>query len=209
MSSAFAPFPGSGLAALVGPAPRRKVEYATGIIASSEGDIVTDREATEGCNVLQVASYGDAMRLAEDAASGLSLLRLYGVNDLPSAAFVHDGAKGPELTLVGIADPQAQGGTKVTSTVAARLDGDTLQPTPPLGFAGAAALDAGGRLFGMVRLKAPAIAGNGSVPPPQAAAVSVEAIRKFLDAHEVKPAAGRPGIEAAKAALVRVICVRR
>jgi hypothetical protein len=39
--------------------------------------------------------------------------------------------------------------------------------------------------------------------------VSIETIRKFLDAHSVMPAIGRGGADAAKASLVRVICVRR
>jgi hypothetical protein len=36
-----------------------------------------------------------------------------------------------------------------------------------------------------------------------------QAVAKFLDAQQVPSAAGRTGIESAKAAAVRVICVRK
>ena len=42
--------------------------------------------------------------------------------------------KGPDLTLVGIADPQAQGGGGTISTRSAKLRGDTLEPAPQPGF---------------------------------------------------------------------------
>jgi hypothetical protein len=34
-------------------------------------------------------------------------------------------------------------------------------------------------------------------------------VKAFLEANGVTPAAGRPGLDAAKAATVRVICVRK
>ena len=68
MSSAFAPFPGTGLVAQMGPAQRRMVEYGTGIVASAGGHILVDRQLTEGCNVIEIAGQGDADRVAEDAA---------------------------------------------------------------------------------------------------------------------------------------------
>src|SRR5205085_5989692 len=110
-----------------------------------------------------------------------------------------------------IPDPQMQAGGGATATVAARLSGETLQPAPQLGFAGAAALDSQGRLAGMVALKTPVLASasTSTTPPPQATVVSIETIRKFLDAHSVMPPSGSSGVAAAKASLVRVICVRR
>jgi hypothetical protein len=207
MSSAFAPFPGSGIATLIGPPPRRKVEYATGIIVTPAGDIVTDRQVTEGCNVIEISGRGDAERVAD--GNELALLRVYGAPDLAPAALVHDGAKGPDLTLVGIADPQAQGGGGATSTATARLNGEGLQPLPPAGFAGAAAIDGQGRLFGMVALTNPVVASTGPASPPQATIIPVDAMRKFLEAQSVTPTSGSGGVTAAKAALVRVICVRR
>ena len=209
MSSAFAPFPGTGIAALLAP-PRRKVEYATGIVVTGAGHIVTDMQAIAGCDVIEIAGRGDAARVAEDEADGLALLRIYGAPDLVPAALAQEGAKGPDLTLAGIADPQAQGGGNAVSTAAARLDGDTVQPAPPLGFDGAAALDGQGRLLGMVTLKNAEVASAGAAsPPPRANVVPVAALTKFLADQTVTPATGHPGLDAIKAALVRVICVRR
>jgi peptidoglycan hydrolase-like protein with peptidoglycan-binding domain len=165
MSSAFAPFPGTGLTALMGPAPRRKVEYGTGIVVTAAGHILTDRQLTDGCNVVQVSGHGDADPVASDEAAGVALLRVYGAANLAPAPLVHEGAKGPDLTLVGIADPQSQAGARAVTTAAAKLNGDDIQPPPQLGFAGAAALDAQGRLFGMVTLKSPVVAGNGTTVP--------------------------------------------
>jgi hypothetical protein len=39
--------------------------------------------------------------------------------------------------------------------------------------------------------------------------VPVDTIRKFLDAQYVTPATGDAGVDAVKASVVRVICVRR
>jgi hypothetical protein len=123
---------------------------------------------------------------------------------------VHEGAKGPDLTLVGIADPQGQAGGSAVSSAAARLNSDAIVPAPPPGFSGAAALDEKGRIYGMVRLKTPAVAAAGSpAAPMQATIVPVETIRAFLVAHKFAPASGRPGVDAAKASVVRLICVRR
>jgi peptidoglycan hydrolase-like protein with peptidoglycan-binding domain len=210
MSSAFAPFPGSGIAALSGVPGKRKVEYGSGIIVTPAGHILSDRRLTDGCNVIGVAGYGNAERVAEDQAADLALLRIYGAPDLAPAALVHEGAKGPDLTLVGISDPQTQGGGNAVSIVASHLNGDTILPAPPPGFDGAAAIEAQGRLFGMVELKDGALASAGAAASPgSATVVPVETLRKFLDAQNVTPATGRTGPEAAKAALVRVICVRK
>jgi hypothetical protein len=154
-----------------------------------------------------VAGLGDATVLAEDNKSGLALLRVFGVSDLTPAALMHDGARGGELTLVGIADPLLQAGGRAVTTAIGRLDGGSLQPSPQLGFAGAAALDAQGRLFGMVTRKAPLMAGSAPVPP--ASVVPIDTIRRFLEAQYVTPAPGRAGVEAAKASVARVMCVRR
>jgi peptidoglycan hydrolase-like protein with peptidoglycan-binding domain len=216
MSSAFAPFPGSSnssssIAALIGPPPRRKVDYGTGIVVSAAGHILADRQVMDGCNVIQVGGQVDADLIAEDAAAGLTLLRVYGASDLVPAALGQDGASGGALTLVGIADPQAQAGGRAATTVAARLSGDSLQPVPQLGFAGAVALDGEGRVAGMVTLKTPVLlaSAGAAVLPPQARLVPAEAMRNFLVAQGVTPASGRGGADAAKAALVRLICVRR
>ena len=62
--------------------------------------------------------------------------------------------KGADVTLLGVADPQAQGGGSAVSAAKARVsDTLALEPAPALGFDGAAALDAQGRLAGIAALK--------------------------------------------------------
>jgi S1-C subfamily serine protease len=221
MSSAFTPFPGitgaTGVAQ-IGPAPKRKVEYGTGIVVSAAGHILTDRQVTDGCNVIVVSGYGDADRQAEDKTFDLALLRVYGAPDLVPAAFAGDASKGADkgtdkgtdLTLIGIADPQGQGGGSAISTVAVKLKGDAVEPSPQLGFSGGAVLDAAGRVVGMVELKTAIVANVGATSAqPQATVVPAQAIRAFLDGQKLPPAAGRAGLDAAKGSVVRVICVRK
>jgi hypothetical protein len=210
MSSAFAPFPGTGLAALTEAQSRRKVEYGSGIVVSAAGHIVTDQKLIDGCDVIEASGRGDAVRIADDDATGVTLLQLFGASDLSPLA-LSDGSGEAELTLVGIADPHSQAGGRLPSIAPARLAGDRLQPTPPLGFAGAAALDAQGRFVGMVALTTPVVASAGAptAPMPQATLVIAPAIRHFLDAQHVTSGTDRTGASAARAALVRIICVRR
>jgi hypothetical protein len=210
MSSAFTGFPNVTGVAQIGAAPRRKVEYGTGIIVSGAGHILTDRALTDGCHVTVVSGYGDADRQAEDTATDLALLRVHGAPDLVPADFAHDGAKGPDLTVVGIADPQAQGGGSAISAVTVRLKGDAIEPAPQLGFSGAAVLDGQSRFVGMVELKTPVLAAVGtSTAQPQATVIPGSTIRAFLEAQKLPPAASRSEPDSAKASLVRVICVRK
>jgi hypothetical protein len=205
--SAFGPFPGTGVMALIAPPARSRIEYGTGIVVTAGGHVVTDRMLTEGCSVLQIAGHGDAARLAQQ--DNVTLLRVFGAAAMAPAALVHDGVRISDLTLVGIAEPQAQGGARAVSTVTATLGGDGLDPMPRLGFAGAPAIDSQGRIAGMVSLKAPVLAGAGTTAMPAATIAPIAAIREFLDAHAVTSSAGAAGVEAAKASVVRVICVRR
>lgn len=211
MSSAFTAFPGVSGVAQIGAAPKRKVEYGTGIVVSAAGHILTDRQVTEGCNVIVVSGYGDADRQAEDKTADIALLRLHGAPDLLPAAFAAEGPKGSELTLLGIADPQGQSGGGAVSTVAAKLKGDAVEPVPQSGFSGGAALDGQGRIVGMVALKMPVVANVGATDAqPQATVVPASEIRAFLEAQKLAPAAAaRGGVEGARASLVRVICVRK
>jgi hypothetical protein len=112
---------------------------------------------------------------------------------------------------MGIADPQAQGGGATVSAAKARVsDTLALDPAPAIGFDGAAALDAQGRLAGIASLKVPIVAGAAPTPVTSATLTPVETVRNFLDAQNVAPAPGAAtGIEAAKASIVRVICVRK
>ena len=67
--SAFAPFPGTGVMALIGPPARSRIEYGTGIVVTAAGHVVTDRQLTEGCSVIQVAGHGDASRIADNTTA--------------------------------------------------------------------------------------------------------------------------------------------
>src|SRR5262249_668277 len=68
MSSAFTAFPDGG------PTPRRMVEYGTGVVVGGAGEIITDHEVSDGCQVITVGGIGNADRLGEDKGSGLALL---------------------------------------------------------------------------------------------------------------------------------------
>jgi peptidoglycan hydrolase-like protein with peptidoglycan-binding domain len=205
--SAFAPFPGSGVTALIGPPSRNRIEYGSGIVVTAGGHIVTDRQLTQGCDVLEIAGQGDASRLAEQ--NNVALLRVFGAGPLTPAALVHAGVRLSPLTLVGIADPQVQAGQRAASAAPATLSGEGLDPRPQLGFAGAAALDDQGRIAGMVSLKSAVLAGGGSTMLPPATIEPIAMLREFLDAQGVELSSGAAGVDAVKASIVRVICVRR
>jgi peptidoglycan hydrolase-like protein with peptidoglycan-binding domain len=201
----FKAFPGVSGLAQSGAPPRRKVEYATGMVVSASGHIVTDRRVIDGCRVIAIDGHGDADRQAE--VSDVALLRIHGADGLAPVEFA--AASAQEVTLVGIADPQAQDGGHAISTAVARLKGDQLEPPPQLGFAGAGALDQQGRVVGMVQLKLPAGATTGGAAAPMLATlVPAATIQALLQTERIAPGRGRTGVEAAKASVVRVICVR-
>lgn len=208
MSSAFDAFPASAQAAA--PPPRKKVEYASGIVVSADGTIVTDRLAVDGCLSITVAGHGNADKIAEDKARDLALLRIYGARDLKPLP-LGTGAAKPDLTLTGIADPQNQGGGSAVSSVrvtAAQGAGNetTLSPAPGIGFAGAAAIDADGAFAGLAQLKPVVIAG----PTPaatQAVLAPADVVRSFVKANGIATDTGKTGD--AKASMMRLICVRK
>jgi peptidoglycan hydrolase-like protein with peptidoglycan-binding domain len=210
MSSAFNPFPSGAL--LAGPAPRKSVEYGTGIVVSDDGAIVADREITDGCLAITIAGYGSSDRVAEDKDRGLALLRLYGARGLKPLGLTNGAAKST-VELTGIADPQNQGGGGAASSVKALATpvgtgGDlALSPTPAVGFSGAAALDSDGKFAGIALLKPVIVAGPpNAAPAAQAVLVPADTVRDFLKANGVNAFAGSLD---AKAAAVRVICVRK
>jgi hypothetical protein len=193
-------------------APRRTVEYGTGVIVSEDGAIVADREITDGCLAIAIAGFGHADRIAEDKDHDLALLRIYGARGLKPLA-LGGGAAKSAVELTGIADPQNQGGGAAVSRVKAQAaetggGGDVaLSPPPALGFSGAAALDGDGKFAGIALLKPVVVAGPANATPPaQAVLVPADTVAEFLKANGVNAAGGSPE---AKPAVVRVICVRK
>lgn len=210
MSSAYNPFPGNAVAQNL-PPPRKKIEYSTGIIASADGAIVADRQATEGCMTIAVPGYGNATRVADDEAHELALLRIYGASGLKPLALSGNGATKSSISITGISDPQNQGGRNTATTVAAVAApagaDTTLSPEPAVGFSGAAAIDSDGKFAGVARLKPAVVAGPAGVPlPSQALLVSADSVREFLKAKGVTPASGASD---PKASVLRLVCVRK
>ena len=209
MSSAYNPFPGNGVAQIS--PPRKKVEYSTGIIASADGAIVADRQATDGCMTIAVPGYGNATRIADDEARELALLRIYGATGLKPLAIANNGATKPNVSIIGISDPQNQGGRNAVTSVAAvaaPVGTDmTLSPEPAVGFSGAAAVDSDGKFAGLARLKPAIVVGPTGTPlPSQAVLVSADSVREFLKAKNVTPASGASDT---KASVRRLVCVRK
>jgi peptidoglycan hydrolase-like protein with peptidoglycan-binding domain len=210
MSSAFNPFPTGAQ----GPAPRKTVEYSTGLIVTDDGAAVADREATDGCLSLSIQGLGSADLVKDDKDHGLSLLRVYGASGLKPLNLA-DGTAKSNVTLVGIADPQNQGGGAAVSNVKAQTtavgtSGDlALTPAPALGFSGAPALDDSGKFAGIAVLKPVVVATAATMnaaPAAQSALVGGDAVREFLKANDVT---ANGTSSDAKAAVVRVICVRK
>jgi hypothetical protein len=209
MSSAFNPFPTTAQAA---PPPRKTVDYGTGVVIGEDGAIVTDREVTDGCLAITIGGFGPADRVAEDKEHGLALLRIYGARGLRPLT-ISGGAEKSSLDITGIADPQNQGGgatiTRVKGSVTQIAGGGdlALSPPPAVGFSGAAALDGDGRFAGIALLKPMVVAGTSNASATtQAVLVPAESVLDFLDRHGVTASGGSSD---AKAATVRVICVRK
>src|SRR5690348_10298317 len=188
MSSAFTPFPSGA-----GPAPRKTVDYGTGIVVSEDGVILADREISDGCMTITIGGLGNADVVADDRDRGLALLRIYGARGLKPLVLA-DGAAKASVDLTGIADPQSQGGGATVSNVKAQVapvgaSGDlALSPPPGFGFSGAAALDDSGKFAGVALLKpvvvATAAAAN-AAPGAQGVLVTAETVREFLKANGV------------------------
>ncbi|WP_407157256.1 peptidoglycan-binding protein [Bradyrhizobium sp. STM 3557] len=206
MSSAFTPFP----VGVTAPPPRRSVDYGTGIVVSEDGAIVADREVTDGCLAITIPNFGHADRIAEDKQHGLALLRVYGARGLKPLALDGGGASG-NVDLIGIADPQSQGGAAAVTSAKAQAVAGTgdiaLAPPPAFGFSGAAARDASGKFAGIALLKQAIVAGPANASPgTQAILVAPDMVRRFLTGHGVTLDGNSSD---AKAAAVRVICVRK
>ncbi|MET4716784.1 hypothetical protein ABIF63_000890 [Bradyrhizobium japonicum] len=208
MSSAFNAFP---MGPQAGPPPRKTVEYGTGIVVSDDGAIVTDRLVTDSCLAITIAGYGSADRLAEDKEHDLALLHIYGARGLKPLSLTGGAAK-TGVDVIGIADPQSQGGAAGVSSLKGALapvtaSDSALSPPPAVGFSGSPAIDGDGKFAGVALLKPAMVAGPPtSVPASQAVMVSAETVRDFLKANAVTATGTSTD---AKAAVVRVICVRK
>ena len=186
------------------PGQKRAVEYGTALVADQDGDLIAPARLTADCVALTVPGFGHAARIAEDTASDLALIRLYGAHNLLPAPMAGTN-QGQQLTLVGVADPLAQEGGGVVTSVSARLSGQTIEPAPKPGFFGAAAVDAQGRFAGLVELNSPVVAGGGPAAAP-AILVPADAVRLFLVSQGITPAGGRGTMDQS---VVRIICVRK
>jgi trypsin-like peptidase len=188
------------------PGVRRLVEYGSAIVVGADGDLLTTAHGTDDCQAITVPPFGHAERVAADAASDLALIRLYGARHLAPAALADDAGAGGELKLLGVADPLAAAtdGGVTASTV--RLVGQAIEPAPRPGFSGAAALDARGRLVGVVDLK-PAVVAGGGAAGQAATLVPVEPIRALLRSQRIAPAVA--GAAMTDQSVLRVICVRK
>jgi hypothetical protein len=83
----------------------------------------------------------------------------------------------------------------------------TLTPAPAIGFSGGAALDADGKFAGLALLKPVVVAGPANAAPASQAMLAPAAtVRDFLKTHGVT---ANGTSSDAKAAVVRVICVRK
>ncbi|RXH19647.1 peptidoglycan-binding protein [Bradyrhizobium guangzhouense] len=208
MSSAFSAFPSGPQA---GPPPRKTVEYGTGIIVSDDGAILADRLVTDSCLAITIGGYGNADRLAEDKEHDLALLHIYGARGLKPLSLASGAAK-TGVDVVGIADPQSQGGAAGVSSVKGALvpvtsSDSALTPPPAVGFSGSPAIDGDGKFAGIALLKPAMVAGPATtLPASQAVMVSAETVRDFLKANAVTVNGTSTD---AKAAVVRVICVRK
>jgi peptidoglycan hydrolase-like protein with peptidoglycan-binding domain len=208
MSSAFNAFPSGPQA---GPPPRKTVEYGTGVVVSDDGAIVANRLVTDNCLAIAIGGYGNADRLAEDKEHDLALLHIYGARSLKPLSLASGAAK-TNVDVIGIADPQSQGGAAGVSNVRAALasvgGGDSaLSPPPAVGFSGGPAVDGDGKFAGIAVLKPTIVAGPAtSLPASQSMMVSAETVRDFLKTNGVT--ANGTSMDA-RAAVVRVICVRK
>jgi peptidoglycan hydrolase-like protein with peptidoglycan-binding domain len=207
MSSAFNPFPASAA-----PAPRKTVEYSTGVVVSEDGAVVADQQVTDGCLAIAIAGFGNADRVAEDKEHDLALLRIYGARGLKPLD-IASGAVKSAVELTGIADPQSQAGGAAASSVKASVTAvgsgsdPALSPAPGSGFSGSAVLDADGKFAGIALLKPSVVAGPANAAPAvQAMLVSADTVREFLKAHDVNATGTSTDV---KGAVVRVICVRK
>ncbi len=203
MADSFQGFPDANAGPL--PGQRAAVAYGTAIVADRSGALIAPLQIASDCQSITVPGVGHAVRIAQDSTDDLALLRLYGARNLAPAPLAGAAAQGDALTLIGIADPMAQHGGDAVTHAAAHRDGQDVEPTPALGFSGAAAIDAQGHFAGVVELKSQVVAGA-APSGRQAVLIPATTVLAFLKAHGVTPAAATGVMDQS---VVRVICVRK
>ncbi len=203
MADSFLGFPDPN----AGPPPgqRAAVAYGTAIVADRSGALIAPLQIASDCESITVPGFGHAVRIAQDSANDLALLRLYGARNLAPAPLAGEAAQGDALTLIGIADPLAQHGGDAVTHAAAHRAGQDVEPTPALGFSGAAAIDAQGHFAGVVELKSQVVAGA-AASGRQAVFIPATTVLAFLAARGIAPAATTGVMDQS---VVRVICVRK
>ena len=208
MLAAYTGFP--DLSAPPPPGLRRAVEYGTAIVVTKDGDLVSSARLTDQCWSISVPGLGHAERVAADNGSNLALIRLYGARNLTPVALAGDGRQNGDLRLIGVGDPLVQNGEGAVSGVPAQIKGTDIEPAPPPGFAGAAAVDAHGTFAGMVDLKPPVLAAaKAGSARATATLVPIEPIRAFLQTRGVSPTIAGNAPSGVEQSVVRIICVRK
>lgn len=203
MAASFQGFPDPNAGPLSGQGAA--VVYGTAIVADRGGALIAPLQMTSDCESITVPGFGHAVRIADDSANDLALLRLYGAHNLAPAPLGGEAAQGEALTLIGIAAPPAQHGGNAVTHAAAHRDGQSIEPMPPWGFSGAAAVDTQGRFVGLVELKSQIVAGA-AASGREAVLVPAATARAFLTAHGITPAASSGEFDQS---IVRIICVRK
>ena len=214
MSSAFVPFATGFAVAGAADAARRKVEYGTGVFVSATGHVLTDRRLIDGCNVIALPGLGNAERVATDserraraAAASMARATSTPLGMIGARAGRRERHAGRRRRSAG-AGRRRGDLERSTPSLAPRPRRSPLETAPAPGFSGAAALDAQGRFAGMVVVKVAGGRGPGRRrrgPPwcrPSGSGISSRPITSRR-----RPAP--PGVEAAKASVTRVICVRK
>lgn len=203
IANSFQGFPGPDAGPPSGQKPA--VEYGTAIVTDASGVLLAPRQLISDCDTITVPGSGHAARIAEDGANDLALLRVFAGQALMPAPLGNEGASGDNLTLIGIADPLAQQGDGAVTHAAAHRTAQAIEPSPALGFSGAAAIDAQRRFAGIVALRS-RVAADPAASSPQAILIPAAAVRTFLSAHGIAPSAGAGAMDQS---IVRVICVRK
>ena len=180
-----------------GPPPRRKVEYGTGIVGERSRPHPhrppADRRAAMSS---WCAATAMPTRVAEDEPPTRAAARLRRAA-LCCPRRSSDGARGarPHAGRHRRSAERRAAARGLDRNRASSMATGVLEPAPPLGFSGAAALDAQGRFFGMVGLKPRARGRRQPAHRPQAAVVPADTIRSFLDERTVHASDAAPGVK--------------